>query len=74
MLIKTTKIALAAAIVVCTAVAAPAASKNKKIAVHRASPQTHVTVPRSPAFSDTDSPEASGGGSLGYNRSQYDDW
>ena len=69
-----TKIALAAAIVVCTAVAAPAASKNKKIAVRHGSPQAHAAVPRSPAFSDPDSPEASGGGSLGYNRSQYDDW
>jgi hypothetical protein len=68
-----TKIALTAAIVLGSAVAAPAATKTNKIAIYH-SQYAHPTAPRSPVFSDPDSPQASGGGSLGYNRSQYDDW
>jgi hypothetical protein len=69
-----TKIALAAAFVLGAAVTASAATKHEKIAKRRSSPPVHAAVPRSPAYSDPNSPEAAGGGSLGYNRSIYSDW
>ena len=60
------KIALSAAIVL--GAAATAATKSSKIAVHRSGPPAQSTVPRTPRFSNPDSPAATGGGSLGYNQ------
>jgi hypothetical protein len=63
------KFALCAAIVLSTAATASAAPKHKKIAVDRSGPHAQATVPRTVPFSNPNSPEATGGGSLGYNRS-----
>jgi hypothetical protein len=60
------KIALSAAIVLGAAAMASAATKSNKIAVHRSGPPAQSTVPRTPRFSNPDSPAATGGGSLGY--------
>jgi hypothetical protein len=65
------KIALAAAIVVGAVTVASAATKSRKIAVHRSAPSAQPAVPRSPRFSNPDSPEATGGGNLGYNKNIY---
>ena len=62
------KIALSAAIVLGAAAMASAATKSNKIAVHRSGPPAQSTVPRTPRFSNPDSPAATGGGSLGYNQ------
>jgi hypothetical protein len=64
------KIALSAAIVLGAAAMASAAKSNK-IAVHRSGPPAQSTVPRTPRFSNPDSPAATGGGSLGYNQNIY---
>ena len=45
-----------------------AATKSRKIAAHRGVPSAQPAVPRTPRFSNPDSPQATGGGSLGYNR------
>ena len=63
------ELALAAAIVLGTAAAAPAAPKHRKPAVYRGAPPASATLPRIPRFADPNSPEATGGGSPGYNRS-----
>jgi hypothetical protein len=73
MSIKTT-IALAAAFALGATVTTSAATKHEKIAKRRNSPQFHAAVPRGPAYSDPNSPEATGGGSLGYNQNIYSDW
>ena len=65
------RFALAAAIVLSTTAMASAATKSHKIAVHRSSARTQAIVPRAGRFSDLNSPEATGGGSLGYNRNLY---
>ena len=65
------KIALSAAIVLGAAAMASAATKSNKIAVHRSGPPAQPTVPRTPRFSNPDSPAATGGGSLGYNQNIY---
>jgi len=65
-------LALSAAIVLSAAAMASAATKSHKIAVHRSSSRPQATVPRiPPRFSNPDSPEATGGGSLGYNQNIY---
>ena len=64
------KIALSAAIVL-GAAAMASAGKSNKIAVHRSGPPAQSTVPRTPRFSNPDSPAATGGGSLGYNQNIY---
>jgi hypothetical protein len=64
-----TKVVLSAAIVLSAAVTASAAPKQQKRAVHQSGPQAQATVPRNVPFSNPNSPEATGGGSLGYNRS-----
>lgn len=66
-----TKIALAAAILVGTVAVASAATKSRKIAVHRSVPSAQPAVPRTPRFSNSDSPQATGGGNLGYNKNIY---
>jgi hypothetical protein len=66
-----TKLALCAAIVLSTAATASAATKSHKIAVHRNGPHAQAIVPRTRAFSNPNSPEATGGGSLGYNQRIY---
>jgi hypothetical protein len=66
-----TKIALAAAIVVNAVAAASAATKSRKIAAHRGVPSAQPAVPRTPRFSNPDSPQATGGGNLGYNKTIY---
>jgi hypothetical protein len=63
------KFALAAAIVLSTVAAAWAAPKRQN--VYRNSPRPQATVPRTGAFSNPDSPEATGGGNLGYNQNIY---
>jgi hypothetical protein len=63
------ELALAAAIVLGTAAVASAAPKNRKPAVYRSVPPASATLPRTAPFSDPNSPEATGGGSPGYNRS-----
>jgi hypothetical protein len=63
------KFALAAAIVLSTVAAAWAAPKRQN--VYRSSPRPQATVPRTGAFSNPDSPEATGGGNLGYNQNIY---
>jgi hypothetical protein len=60
---------LAAAIVLSTTATASAAPKQRKMAVHRSSPSAATTFPRTVPFADPNSPEATGGGSPGYNRS-----
>jgi hypothetical protein len=50
---------------------ASAATKNHKITVHRGAARAQPAVPRTPRFSNPDSPEATGGGSLGYNQNIY---
>jgi hypothetical protein len=60
---------LAAAIVLSTAATASAAPKRHKPTVYRSVPPTAATLPRTAPFSDPNSPEATGGGSPGYNRS-----
>ena len=64
------KIALSAAIVLAAAMAS-ASTKSNIIAVHRSGPPAQSTVPRTPRFSNPDSPAATGGGSLGYNQNIY---
>jgi hypothetical protein len=49
--------------------AAWAAPKRQN--VYRTTPRVQATVPRTGAFSNPDSPEATGGGSLGYNQRIY---
>ena len=63
------KFALAAAIVFSTVAATWAAPRRQN--VYRSSPRAQATVPRTGAFSNPDSPEATGGGSLGYNQRIY---
>ena len=65
------KIALAAAILVSAAAMASAATRSHKTAVQRSSPRAQAIVPRTPRFSNPDSPEATGGGNLGYNQNIY---
>src|SRR5262245_35495072 len=62
------KIALAAVIVVSAAAMASAATRSHKTAVYRSDPRAQATVPRTPRFSNPDSPAATGGGSFGYNQ------
>jgi hypothetical protein len=66
-----TRIALSVAMVVSAVAMASAATKNHKITVHRSVPRSQPAVPRTPRFSNPDSPEATGGGSLGYNQNIY---
>jgi hypothetical protein len=66
-----TKIALVAAIIVGAVTVASAATKSRKIAVHRSAPSAQPAVPRTPRFSNPDSPQATGGGNLGYNKNIY---
>ena len=61
------KIALAVAVVLGAAVSASAATKTHKSAGYQNGPQARATVSGPAAFSNSDSPEATGGGSLGYN-------
>ena len=61
------KFALAAAIVLSTVAAAWAAPKRQNVY----SPRPQATVPRTGPFSNPDSPEATGGGNLGYNQNIY---
>ena len=63
------ELALCAAIVLSIAAAASAAPKRHKAAVHRSVPYPSATLPRTAPFSNPNSPEATGGGSAGYNRS-----
>jgi len=69
-----TKIAFTVAILLCAAVAASAATRNGKVATHYLRPHAQVFAPRYPQAMDPDSPQATGGGSIGYNKAQYDDW
>src|SRR5207302_5764818 len=64
-----TKFALSAVIVLSTAATTSAATKNHKTAVHRSGVQAQAAVPRTDPLSNPYSPAATGGGSLGYNRS-----
>jgi hypothetical protein len=63
------KFALAVAIVLSSVAAGGAAPKRQN--VYRSSPRAQATVPRAAPFSNPDSPEATGGGSLGYNQRIY---
>ena len=63
-----TTLALAAVIILTTAVTASAATKSRKIAVPRSGPHTQAVVPRTAPFSNPYSPEATGGGNPGYNQ------
>jgi hypothetical protein len=63
-------LALSAAIVLSAAAMASAATKSHKIAVHRSGPRAQV-LRAPPPISNPDSPEATGGGSLGYNQNIY---
>ncbi len=68
------KIALAVAILLTAANAASAATKSGRNAVRHSSSHGQVAVPRNLPVLDPDSPAATGGGSLGFNRNQTDDW
>ena len=63
------ELALCAAIVLSTAATASAAPKRPKPAVYRSVPPAAATLPRTAPFADPNSPEATGGGRAGYNRS-----
>jgi hypothetical protein len=68
-------VVLATAILLSGAVAASAATRIGKVATHHLRPpHAQSFAPRNPQVLDPDSPEAAGGGSLGYNKNQYDDW
>ena len=62
---------LVAAILLCTADAASAATKRQKTTVYRSPPRAQSVVPRGSPPSDPNSPAATGGGSLGYNQNLY---
>lgn len=67
-----TRIALAVAIVVSAVAVASAAPKSKRISVQRSAPRAQPAVPHTPPrFSNPDSPQATGGGTLGYNKRIY---
>jgi hypothetical protein len=66
-----TKFALSVAIVLCTASTTLAAPKHKNVTAQRSGPRAQATVPRTVPFSNPNSPEATGGGSLGYNQRIY---
>jgi hypothetical protein len=69
------KILLSAAIVLSTVATVSAATKKNKTAAGHGGLQAHATVSHTTRGLDPDSPEATGGGSLGYNRNMYlDDW
>ena len=70
MLIKT-RLALSAAIVLTTAATASAATKSHKIPVHRNGAPAQAIVPSTRPYFNPNSPEATGGGSLGYNQNIY---
>jgi hypothetical protein len=63
------ELVLAAAIVLGTVAAASAAPKRHKPTVYRSVPPAAASLPRTVPFADPNSPEATGGGSPGYNRS-----
>jgi len=65
----TIKFALAATIILSNIAGAWAAPKRQN--VYRSNPRAQATAPRAGAFSNPDSPEATGGGSLGYNQRIY---
>jgi ABC-type transport system substrate-binding protein len=71
-----TKAVLIAAIVLGTAVAASAATKNDKLATHQRGAYGQATVSGVPAVADPENnPATTGGGSLGYNENmRKDDW
>ena len=62
---------LVAAILLCTADAASAATKRHKTTVYRSAPRAQVAVPRAGSAFDPNSHAAAGGGSLGYNQNLY---
>jgi hypothetical protein len=62
---------LVAAILLCTADAASAATKRQKTTVYRSAPRAQAAVPRAGPTFDPNSPAAAGGGSLGYNQNLY---
>ncbi len=62
-------IAIAATIVLATASMASAANKHGKTT--RRALNDRATVSRVPLGADSDSPAATGGGSIGYNRNIY---
>ena len=66
------KFALAAVIALGMAAAASAQTRNNRIAVDRSGPRAQAAVPRTAPLSNPYSAEATGGGSIGYNRSLLD--
>ncbi len=67
----TTKIAFAAAIVLATATMAAAANKHGKGAARPRVLYDWATVPPGSLGGNSDSPAATGGGSIGYNQNLY---
>ncbi len=70
MFIKT-KILLAAAILLNMAIIASAATKHAKTAAHPRALYDRATVLPGPLGGNSDSPAATGGGSIGYNQNIY---
>ena len=66
-----TKIALSAIIVLSTAFAASAATRNEQIALRHKG--LYAYVGSAPIAPDPNDPVATGGGSLGYNQNIYND-
>ena len=62
---------LVAAILLCAADAASAATKRQKTTVYQSAPRAQVAVPRAGSAFDPNSHAAAGGGSLGYNQNLY---
>jgi len=70
-----TIVVLAATIVLAAAVAASAATKSHKMAVPQGGVRAQSTAPRAPLATDLkNGPSTTGGGSLGYNQNNYNDW
>ena len=63
------KFALTAAIALSMVATAAAAPRQQKNAAYRASPRTLPSAQRAVPFANPYSPEATGGGSVGYNNS-----
>ena len=63
------KLALSAAIALNIATTAEAAPRQQKNAAYRSAPRVQPTAQRTVPFANPYSPEATGGGSIGYNNS-----
>src|SRR5258708_29663180 len=64
------KFALTAAIALSMVATAAAAPRQQKNAAYRASPRTLPSAQRAVPFANPYSPEATGGGSIGYNKKE----